>query len=240
MKEKKILIAQMAKQDRPREKCRLLGADKLSDEELLALILSTGTRNMSAVGLAEEILSMNIPGRGLGKLYHISKKDLLSVRGIGEAKSSQILAISELSIRLSKIEHRESLSYCSPASIARYYMMEFYSYRQEHLMMMLFDSKNHLIGERLVSKGTVNVSMAEPREIFVEALRLDAVSIILIHNHPSGDTTPSDDDLSVTRRIWAAGHLIGVELLDHIIVAGGQYKSLKAEGMMPSGQFPDL
>ncbi|MDD3222248.1 MAG: JAB domain-containing protein [Clostridia bacterium] len=233
MKTKKILIAQMAEQDRPREKCERLGVDKLSDEELLALLLRTGTRNLSAVGLAGEILSMDIPGAGLEKLYHLSRKDLLAIRGIGKVKTSQIMAISELSIRLSKIEFRDRLSYSSPDAIARYYMTEFRAYRQEHLMMMLFDSKNHLIGERMVSKGTVNASMAEPREIFVEALRMDAVYIVLVHNHPSGDTTPSSADLAVTRRIFEAGSLIGIQLLDHIIVAGSQYRSLKAEGYIP-------
>ena len=100
-------------------------------------------------------------------------------------------------------------------------------------MMLLFDGKNHLIGERLVSKGTVNRSMAEPREIFMEALRMEAVSIILLHNHPSGDTTPSEADLKVTRRIYEAGCLIGIQLLDHIIMAGNKYRSLKAEGLIP-------
>lgn len=238
MDEKKVLIAQMAEQDRPREKCERLGADKLSDGELLALILGTGTKNLSAVGLAENILNMDIQGNGLEKLYHISKKELLNIRGIGKAKAYQILAISELFIRLSKIEYRESLSYCSPEAIAGYYRTEFQCYRQEHLVMLLFDSKNHLIGERLVSKGTVNASMAEPREIFVEALRQNAVFIILIHNHPSGDTTPSAADVSVTQRIWEAGKLIGIELLDHIIVAGGNFRSLKADGLMPAAEFP--
>lgn len=99
-------------------------------------------------------------------------------------------------------------------------------------MMMLLDSKNHLVGERLISKGTINASMAEPRDIFGEALRAGAFSIILIHNHPSGDTTPSTADLTVTKRIGEAGELLGIRLLDHIIVAGDKYISLKAEGYM--------
>ena len=223
MKTKKLLISEMPEQERPREKCALLGPEKLSDVELLALVLRTGTRNQSALALADEILG----GGGLEKLYHLSEKDLLAIRGIGRAKSSQLLAIAELSIRLSKLEFREKLSYRSPYTIARYYMAEFRSYRQEHLMMMMFDARSHRIVEQLISKGTVNGS------IFVEALRRNAVYIVLIHNHPSGDTTPSPDDLSVTQRIYEAGNLIGIHLMDHIIVAGDKYISLKAEGCIP-------
>ena len=229
MKTKKLLISEMPEQERPREKCALLGPEKLSDVELLALVLRTGTRNQSALALADEILG----GGCLEKLYHLSEKDLLAIRGIGRAKSSQLLAIAELSIRLSKLEFREKLSYRSPYTIARYYMAEFRSYRQDHLMMIMFDARSHRIGEQLISKGTVNGSMAEPREIFVEALRRNAVYIVLIHNHPSGDTTPSPDDLSVTQRIYEAGNLIGIHLMDHIIVAGDKYISLKAEGCIP-------
>lgn len=234
MQTKKPLICEMAKQDRPREKFELFGADKLSDAELLALILRTGSRDISAVTLAEEILNLNLPGTGLEKLYHLSRKDLLEIHGIGQVKATQILAICELSIRLSKLKSRQQLSFSSPSSIARYYMAEFCSYRQEHLMLLLFDCKNHLIGERLISKGTVNASMAEPRDIFGEALSAGAVAIILIHNHPSGDTTPSPADLTVTRRVFEAGELLGIHLLDHIIVAGSNYRSLKAEGFIAS------
>ena len=156
----------------------------------------------------------------------------MEIHGVGRVKAIEILALCELSVRLSKLTSREQLSFSSPASIARYYMAEFRSYRQEHLMMMLLDSKNHLVGERLISKGTINASMAEPRDIFGEALRAGAFSIILIHNHPSGDTTPSTADLTVTKRILEAGELLGIRLLDHIIVAGDKYISLKAEGYM--------
>ncbi len=232
MSRKKPLIHEMRESERPREKFELYGGDRMSDAELLALILRTGTRNLSAVALAEEILNLDIPGVGLEKLYHLSKKDLMEIHGIGHVKATEILALCELSVRLSRLKSREHLSFSSPASIARYYMAEFRSYRQEHLKMMLLDSKNHLIGERLISKGTVNASPAEPRDIFGEALRAGAVSIILIHNHPSGDTTPSPSDLSITQKLMEAGELLGIHLLDHIIVAGTQYKSLKAEGYM--------
>ena len=232
MNTKKPLIHEMNIQERPREKFEHFGPDKLSDAELLALILRTGSRNKSAVCLSEEILDLDIPGIGLEKLYHLSKKELTDIPGVGDVKALQILAICELSKRLSKLKAREQISFCSPESIARYYMAEFRSYRQEHLMLLLFDSKNHLIGERLISKGTANASIAEPRDIFSEALRAGAVSIVLIHNHPSGDTTPSSADLTVTHRIYESGELLGIQLLDHIIVGNSDYRSLKAEGYL--------
>ncbi len=229
---KKPMMNELPEQERPREKLERLGAERLTDAELLALILRTGTDHLSAVSLAEEILALDIGGHGLEKIYHMSKTDLMSIRGIGHVKAAQILAICELSIRLSKIKARERIAFHSPDSIARYYMNEFQSYRQEHLMMLLLDAKNQLMGERLISKGTANASMAEPRDIFSEALRMGALSVILIHNHPSGDVTPSSADLHITQRIYEAGELLGIHLIDHIIVGQGNYKSLKEEGLI--------
>ena len=218
MQVKKPLIHEMAEQERPREKFELYGADKMSDAELLALILRTGCQSLSAVALAEEILSLNLPGSGLEKLHHLSKKDLMEIHGVGRVKAIEILALCELSVRLSKLTSREQLSFNSPASIARYYTAEFRSYRQEHLMMMLFDSKNHLVGERLISKGTINASMAEPRDIFGEALRAGAFSIILIHNHPSGNPTPSVEDELITKKIKEMAECLEIEFIDQLIV----------------------
>ena len=144
MQVKKPLICEMAEQDRPREKFERFGADKLSDAELLALILRTGSRERSAVALAEEILNLNISGTGLEKLYHLSQKDLTGIHGVGKVKATQILALCELSVRLSKLKALPRLSFNSPASIARYYMSEFRSYRQEHLMILLLDLQKPL------------------------------------------------------------------------------------------------
>lgn len=232
MQYKKPMMNELPEQERPREKFERLGAEKLTDAELLALILRTGVKSSSAISLAEDILNLNIPGHGLEKIYHMSKSDLLSIHGVGEVKAIQILAICELSVRLSKIKARERISFRSPESIAHYYMNEFQSYRQEHLVMLLLDTKNQLMGERLISKGTANASLAEPRDIFSEALRMGAVSIILIHNHPSGDVTPSSADIAITQRIYEVGEILGIRLLDHIIVGHGNYRSLKEEGLI--------
>lgn len=232
MKYKKTMISELPVQERPREKFEQLGAQKLTDAELLALILRTGTRNLSSLSLAEHILNLNIPGSGLEKLYHLSKQELVSIQGVGDVKAAQIMAICEMSVRLSKIKAQPRLAFNSPDAIACYYMNEFQSYHQEHLMMLMLDTKNQLIGERLISKGTSNASLAEPRDIFGEALRSGAVSIILIHNHPSGDATPSSSDIMITKRLDSAGEIIGIQLLDHIIVGHGTYKSFKEEGLI--------
>ena len=232
MQYKKPMMSELPVQERPREKFERLGAQKLTDAELLALILRTGTKEQSAITLAENILNLNKFGEGLEKIYHMSKQDLKSIHGVGDVKAVQILAICELSIRLSKIQARMQLSFHSPDSIARYFMNEFQSYRQEHLVMLMLDTKNQFMGERLISKGTANASLAEPRDIFGEALRLGAISIVLIHNHPSGDVTPSSADIMITKRIQEVGELIGIRLIDHIIVGHGNYKSFKEEGLI--------
>ena len=232
MQYKKPMMSELPVQERPREKFERLGAQKLTDAELLALILRTGTKEQSAITLAENILNLNKFGEGLEKIYHMSKQDLMSIHGVGDVKAVQILAICELSIRLSKIQARMQLSFHSPDSIARYFMNEFQSYRQEHLVMLMLDTKNQFMGERLISKGTANASLAEPRDIFGEALRLGAISIVLIHNHPSGDVTPSSADIMITKRIQEVGELIGIRLIDHIIVGHGNYKSFKEEGLI--------
>ena len=232
MKYKKPMMNELPEQERPREKFERLGAEKLTDAELLALILRTGTQKLSAVSLAEDILESDVPGHGLEKLYHMSKTDLMSIHGVGEVKAIQIQAICELSVRLSKIQTREYVSFRSPESIARYYMSEFQSYYQEHLMMLLLDTKNQLIGERLISKGTANASIAEPRDVFNEAIRVGAVSVVLIHNHPSGDVTPSQSDIVTTQRIYDAGEILGIQLIDHIIVGHGNYTSFREEGLI--------
>lgn len=229
---KKPLIAEMNTEDRPRERFAQVGVEQLTDTELLALILRTGARDKSALTLADEVLYTGGSESGLKKLYKITEKDLLSIEGIGVVKMQQILAIRELSVRLSKSECDFRLTMASPASVARYYMAEFKTYRQEHLKLLMFDAKSHLIGERLISKGTANASLAEPRDILAEALNAGALSIILIHNHPSGDPSPSQQDIMITKRLYDAGELIGIHLQDHIILAGDHYISMKSEAMI--------
>ncbi len=215
----------MPTQERPYEKCELQGPSLLSDAELLSIILRTGTRGISALELARAILYSNCRGCGILDIHHWNLQQLMNIKGVGKVKAMQVLCISELSKRLSKATAAKGVSFQSPATIAKYYMEEMRHCKQEELKLLMLNSKTRLIGESNISKGTVNASLITPRELFVEALQKDAVSIIILHNHPSGDPTPSKEDILITNRIKQAGNLIGIELLDHIIIGNNCYIS---------------
>lgn len=147
-------------------------------------------------------------------------------------KSIQLICLMELARRLAKETALKELNFSSPASVARYYMEDMRHLSQENMKLLMLNTKSALIGERDIYKGTVNASLVNPREIFVEALQREAVSIILLHNHPSGDPAPSGADLAATERIRQAGDLIGIELLDHIIIGNNCYISFREEGLL--------
>lgn len=172
------------------------------------------------------ILNLCGPKGGLSGLCHLTLSDLQKVKGIGKVKAIQILCAAELGIRISASKAAGKLNFNCPDTIAAYYMEEMRHYTQEHLMLMMFDTKNRLIKECLMFKGTVNAALINPREIFIEALKYDSVNIVLVHNHPSGDPTPSAEDIKVTQTISHAGKLIGIQLLDHLIIGDHRYESL--------------
>ena len=182
----------------------------MTDIELLAVLLRTGTRGENSLQLAEKLLHPDFAQEGILSIHQWTKEQLLLVRGVGKVKAVQILCLSELSKRLSKAAAEIGLNFTSPASVARYYMEDMRHKRQETMKLLLLNTKTRLIGETDISKGTVNSAVISPRELFVEALQKNAVSIVLLHNHPSGDPTPSKDDILVTRRIKDAGILIGI------------------------------
>ena len=156
----------------------------------------------------------------------------MKIKGVGRVKSIQISCISELAKRLSKASAEDALSFRNPESIARSYMEDLRHENQEHMKLLMLNSKAKLLGETEVSKGTVNASLITPRELFIEALQKNAVSIVIMHNHPSGDPTPSREDRLTTKRIQEAVALIGIELLDHIIIGNNCYISFRKEGML--------
>lgn len=211
--------------ERPYEKCLLLGANSLSDSELLAVILRFGTQGKSALELASEVLYSKHSQNGVLNIHRWNLQELMHIKGVGQVKAIQILCISELAKRLSKAYAAPGLSFQNPSTIANYYMEDMRHYQQEHMKLLLLNTKSKLIGESNISKGTVNSSLVSPRELFIDALQMGAVSIILLHNHPSGDPTPSKEDILVTRRIKEAGALIGIDLLDHIIIGNNCYTS---------------
>ncbi len=219
-------------QERPYEKCESLGANSLSDSELLAVILRTGTKGSSALELANHILYGKSSYRGILNLHHWTFQQLMCIKGVGKVKAIQILCISELAKRLSKALVAPSLSFQNPSTIAQYYMEDLRHCQQENMKLLLLDTKSKLIGESNISKGTVNATAISPRELFIDALQMGAVFIILLHNHPSGDPTPSKEDMIITRRIKEAGLLIGIDLLDHIIIGNNCYVSFCEKGML--------
>lgn len=226
-------IQEIPLDQRPYEKCMAQGTTALTDTELLAVILRSGTPSYSSLELAGLILDMSDGNaQGLLGLHHHSITELKKIPGIGKVKAIQIKCIAELSVRMAKAYAKERLSYDSPESIADYYMEQFRHEEQEVLMCMMLDTKNHLLGESVLTKGTVNASLISPRELFLTALKYQAVNMILIHNHPSGDSTPSQEDIMVTRRIAEAGELLDIHLLDHIIIGDRQYASLRQEKLL--------
>lgn len=224
-------IKEIPELERPYEKCERRGAASLSDEELLAVLLRTGTRGENALALARRIL-YHAGETGILGIHQFSMERLTAIKGIGKVKAIQISCISELAKRLSKASYQETLCFSEPGTIARYYMEDLRHGKQEQMKLLMLNTKSRLIGETDISKGTVNASLITPRELFIEALQKSAVYIIIIHNHPSGDPTPSRDDLLITKRIFDAGSLIGIELLDHIIIGNNCYMSFREEGML--------
>ena len=224
-------IKEIPETERPYEKCERNGAHALSDEELLAVLLRTGTQGENALLLARRIL-YHAGETGILSLHQFSRERLMQIKGIGKVKAIQISCISELAKRLSKASYQEALCFSEPETIARYYMEDMRHEKQELMKLLMLNTKAKLVGETNVSKGTVNASLITPRELFIEALQKNAVSIVILHNHPSGDPTPSREDMLTTKRILDAGALIGIELLDHIIIGNNCYVSFRKEGML--------
>ena len=228
-------IRDLPESSRPYEKCLKWGPSVLSDSELLAVILRNGVQGANSLALANQILSLtkDTSYPGLLGLLHISLPDLMKVNGIGKVKAVQLKCIGELSKRMASAAARPRLSFNDPVTIARYYMEHLRHEEQEMLIVMLLDGRYHLLGEQTISKGTVGATLITPREVFVEALKFHAVSLILVHNHPSGDPSPSECDVEITERIYRSGELIGVKLLDHIVIGDQKYVSFREQGMLP-------
>ncbi len=226
-------IQDIPENDRPYEKCLQNGPENLSDQELLSIIIRSGTTKINSMEIAGQILALNYPDEGILGLLRFSLADLRSVPGIGTVKAIQLMCIGELSRRIWKSKQRQnSLSMTDPSAVARYLREDLRYLGQEQIRLMLFNTKQVLIHEVLLSQGTVNAALVSPREIFIEALRYQAVNIILVHNHPSGDATPSREDLALTRSVKEAGEIIGIRLIDHIIIGDKTYVSLREQGVI--------
>lgn len=229
----RIRMKDLPNEDRPYEKCLRQGPEALEDAELLAVIIRTGSREESSLELAGRILALGSPGEGLLGLLHHSLADFSSIKGVGTVKGAQLLCIGELSRRIWKRKARENaLTFEGPEEIAAYYMEDMCHLEQEEIRVMFLNTKQALIRELTLSKGTVNASVITPREILIEALRCLAVGMVLVHNHPSGDPAPSQADKLLTQRIREAGELVGVSLLDHIIIGDKEYLSFREQNII--------
>ncbi len=218
---------------RPYERCMRLGPEALSDEELLSIIIRTGSRGLNSLETARRVLALSYPNDGILGLSHLSLQDLTGVEGIGTVKGIQLLCIGELSRRISK---RYAISRIRtidlPEEVVNYYMEDMRLMEQEQLFAMFLDMKHRLIKDMQISKGTVSMAVISPREVFIEALRCRATGVILVHNHPSGDPTPSRQDCLMTERMREAGSLLGIQLLDHVVIGDHAYCSFKREGRL--------
>lgn len=217
--------------ERPREKLLAHGADKLTDAELLALIIRTGdsSSKQSAVDLARNML------RCFGSLRELSAasiSELCQQPGIGPAKAAEIQALFQIARRFSDTRLQPGQLYQSSKDAFAHFHERLCDYRKEVFLALLLDSKNRLIREVQISEGSLNASIVHPREVFAPVLRESASAVLFVHNHPSGDPTPSREDIEITQRLKQVGELMGVRVLDHIIVGNGDYVSLADRGVL--------
>lgn len=230
-REKSLTVKELPESERPREKLLDKGAQALSDAELLAILFRTGSREESAVRLAERLLVMQ-KEEPLEKLANLSLKDFLEIKGIGMVKAVTVIAALELGKRLVKAPSGRRFSVHSPQDAANYMMGRLRYEKKEHFILLLLDIKNHILASPTVSIGGLSASIVEPREVFREALRYAAAGMILIHNHPSGDPSPSKEDILITKKLAEAGNLMDVKVMDHIIIGDNRYISMQEAGMM--------
>lgn len=221
---KRIKIKDLPERERPRERLERDGVSSLSDAELIAILLRTGTKEASALDLSKGLLSKT---GGLGKLLSMSFKELSQVKGIGKSKAASILAAFELGRRSMRAKIGEKIKIKGPEDVFSYLSPKLKGSKNEKFGILILDTKNNVKTEKIISEGDLQAAIVHPREIFHYATLELAASIILFHNHPSGDPTPSEYDREVTKKAVSAGKIMGIEVLDHIIIGDGVYYSFK-------------
>ncbi|WP_425806667.1 RadC family protein [Desulfitobacterium sp. Sab5] len=213
----------------PRERLYQLGSEMLSNKEVLAILLRTGLRGENVLDFAERLLS---EAGGLAGLARMSVHELTQLHGLGKAKAAELKAALELGRRSVSADPMTRPVINSPQDIAHLVMEEMRYLDREHFRIVSLSTKNHVLGISSISVGSLNSSLVHPRECFKEAIRRNSNAIILLHNHPSGDPTPSREDLDVTRRLADGGQILGIEVLDHVIIGDNRYISLKERGIL--------
>ena len=227
-----VRIREIPSSERPRERLRDLGAAALSTAELLAIILRTGSARQSVLNLASSLLARH---GGLGGLARLSFADLVRERGVGEAKAAEMQATFQLALRLNALQPEERPFVRSPEDVNALLGGEMALLDQERLRVLLLNTRNQVLAVNEVYKGSVSTALVRTAELFREAVRQNAPSVILVHNHPSGDPSPSPDDVVMTKQAIEAGTVLGIELLDHVIIGDRRYASLKQLGLAFSG-----
>ena len=224
MSTKKCKLNDYPEQLRPRERMALLGADKLTDVELLAILISTGNKETNVLELASQVLQAH---KGITGLQNLTLSELTQEKGIGKAKATTILAAVELGKRVhnSTVAYRSVINGSSDAGVLLESRMRHLD--REHFCVVLLSANNAVIGIETISIGTLTNTQVHPREVFKQAIRQSASGVILAHNHPSGDSVPSDEDLFLTERLVETGQIIGIHVIDHIIVGEDSYYSFR-------------
>jgi len=223
------MIRDYKEEDRPRERLILQGPTSLSNQELIAILLRTGTKKESVLNLSNRLLHQF---EGLRLLKDASLEEIMSINGIGEAKAVQVMAAIEIGRRISNLTFEDRYVIRSPEDGANFLMNDMRFLNQEHFVCLYLNTKNQVIHQQTIFIGSLNASIVHPREVFREAFRRSAASIVCAHNHPSGDPAPSKEDIDVTRRLVECGKMIGIDILDHLIIGDKKYVSLKEKGYM--------
>jgi DNA repair protein RadC len=229
MAESPYKITRWPKTERPRERLLQHGPQPLTEAELLGILLGKGTRKKTAIDLARELLDQY---ESLQKLFSRSPSELMKVKGIGSAKAATLSAAFELARRNQSQKSGAKVSFKRSAEVSEHYLPLMRDLRKEVFKVLLLNRANRLIKEVTISEGTLEASIVHPRDVFREALLEPAAGIILIHNHPSGNASPSEEDLRITKQLVEAGRLLGIKVYDHIILAGEGYRSLADDGLI--------
>jgi DNA repair protein RadC len=223
-----LRIMDLPENERPQEKMFKYGVEALSNTELLALILRSGTNGENILNLCNRILK---EAGGLNGLLNLSAEEHMNLKGIKHAKAAQLLALAEISKRFKSYKANDTFKISQPKDAADLVMESMRYLKQEVLKVILVNTKNVVIMIKDISMGSLNSSIVHPREVFSDAVKRSAASLIVCHNHPSGDPSPSSEDINITHRLKECGKILGIDLLDHIIIGNGYYISLKEKGI---------
>jgi DNA repair protein RadC len=229
MESHNLTLRDVPNEERPRERMMQYGAQALSNAELLAILIRTGTVQESAVHVGQRLLRQS---GGLRSLSDMSLQQLTEIKGIGSTKALQIMAGIELGRRMARSTMDETVTIRSPKDVAALLMEEMRYLQKEHFVCLFLNTKNHVIGQETLSMGSLNASIVHPREVFRAAIKRSSASIVCAHNHPSGDPTPSQEDIQITERLIQAGEIVGIDVLDHIVIGDQKFVSLKELGLM--------